>query len=135
MDLGHSTHSHFFFSSCVRGAVGFVVLWTLTSALIMAWCWPPQWVSWNMCGRSNVDAVPCSSWHAFCSSTVPGAVGFVIFQTLTSVMAWGWRSGPENKELSRFKKCGRSNNGAVFWSPWHVLSSPSVPRTLRLSES
>lgn len=47
--------------------------------------------------------MPCSSWHAFCRSTVPGDVGFEVFQTLTLMMAWGWSSGPQDKEWSRFK--------------------------------
>lgn len=42
-----------------------------------------QWCQGERYGESNVVAAPCSCWHAFCSSSVPRALGFRVFPSLT----------------------------------------------------
>lgn len=38
---------------------------------------------WEKCGESKIGAAPCLPWLAFCSCSVPWALGSVVFWTLT----------------------------------------------------
>lgn len=60
--------------------MGFLAL-TLSGAVKAAfYC---AWFQAEKCGGSNVGAGPYFPWHAYCGSSVPGALGFVGFLTLT----------------------------------------------------
>lgn len=74
---------HAFCSCSVSGALGFVGFLALTlsgavkAAFYCAWFQAERW------GGNNVGAVPCFPWYVYCGSSVPGALGFVGFLTLT----------------------------------------------------
>lgn len=70
---------------------------------------------------SNVGTAPCSLWHACCTCSVPGALGFVAFSSLTLSRA-------EKSEF--FKVDFHPVGGAKVWREqcwgWHAFSSCSV---------
>lgn len=67
---------------------GFRLSGSLTLSRIESLCytWGPHHLGWprlDKCWGSHVDALLWSSWHAFSSSSIPGAVGSVASWTLT----------------------------------------------------
>lgn len=81
--------------------------------------------TWEVAKRkmwgSNVGTAPCSLWHACCTCSVPGALGFVAFSSLTLSRA-------EKSEF--FKVDFHPVGGAKVWREqcwgWHAFSSCSV---------